>query len=93
MRYGRAPRWDYRLTHYLPRLGDRRIAIHHFKWDATLPQRVREKIEGQGGDLDRWHGDGFIREYRRLDEHLRRDGRPNWLTPSRQGFSLRSPST
>jgi|SRR6185369_2531188 hypothetical protein len=74
VRYGRAPRCDYRLTHYLPRFGERRIAIHHFKWDATLPQRVREKIEGRGGDLDRWHADGFMREYRRLDARLRRDG-------------------
>ncbi len=73
--YGRAPNVDYRLTHYLPRLHERRIAIHHFKWDATLPQRVREKVEGRGGDLDRWHGDGFMREYRRLDEYLRREGR------------------
>jgi len=75
VRYGHARRWDYWLTHYAPRWGDRRIAIHHFKWDATLPQRVREKVEGCGGDLDRWHGGRFMHEYRRLDEQLRRDGR------------------
>jgi hypothetical protein len=36
---------------------------------------VREKLEGRGGDLDRWHGKSFIDEYRRLDEHLMRYGR------------------
>ena len=75
VRRGYTPRWDYRLTHYLPRIGERRIDIHHFKWDSTLPQRVREKLEGRGGDVDRWHGEGFIREYQRLHDHLRREGR------------------
>ena len=73
--YERRPIWNYRLTHYLPRWRERRIEIHHFKWDATLPQRVREKLDGLGGDLDRWHGAGFLREYRTLDAHLKRFGR------------------
>ena len=75
VRYQRIPRWNYRLTHYAPRLGERRIAVDHFKWDATLAQRVRDKLEGRGGDVDRRDSRGFIDEYRRLDAMLRRYGR------------------
>lgn len=75
VRYGYAGKWNYRLTHYGPRRRERRVDIHHFKWDATLPQRVREKLDGRGGDLDRSHGESFLREYRLLDHRLRRDGR------------------
>jgi len=73
--YGYGAQWNYWLTHVRPRWRERRVEIHHFKWDSTLPHRVRNKLEGAGGDLDRWHGSEFMDEYRRLDEHLRRHGR------------------
>jgi hypothetical protein len=75
LRLGWGTLWDYRLTHYRPRLPERRVEIHHFKWDATLPRRVRNKIEGREGDLDRWHGRNFMNEYEILNEHLQCNGR------------------
>lgn len=73
--YGRRERWSYWRTHRLPRWREKQVEIHHFKWDATLPQRLRHKLEGSAGDLDRLHGPDFMDQYRRLHEHLARHGR------------------
>jgi hypothetical protein len=73
--FGLSPGLNYRLTHGWPRWGDRVIEIHHFKWDATLPRRVEEKLMAAGGDHDAAEGPAYIEEYRRLDRHLREHGR------------------
>ena len=73
--FGLSAGLNYRLTHGLPRRGDQAIEIHHFKWDATLPRRVSEKLQSAGGDHDAAEGPAYIEEYRRLDRHLREHGR------------------
>ena len=73
--FGLTPGLNYRLTHQWPRFGDRTIEIHHFKWDATLPGRVTEKLQAAAGDHDAAEGPAYIEEYRRLDRHLREHGR------------------
>ena len=46
------------------------IQIHHFKWDASLPERLDNKLQGLAGDRDRVDGSAFMGEYRRLAAHL-----------------------
>jgi hypothetical protein len=64
-------RW--RLTHSGP-WSEPSIEIHHFKWDATLRQRLSDKLNGAAGDRDRIDGAGFMDEYRRLADHLEETG-------------------
>ena len=73
--FGLTPVLNYRFTHGWPRRGDHELEIHHFKWDATLPSRVREKLAAAGGDCDATEGPGYLDEYRRLERHLREHGR------------------
>lgn len=73
--YGLGLPSNYWMTHHLPRWHDKRAEIHHFKWDATLPQRLHEKLAGVGGDIDRQHGPEFIGEYERLAAILQSAGR------------------
>ena len=66
--------WNYRWTHRMPWRREPTIEILHFKWDATLAQRLHDKLAGIGGDVDYRDGPGFMREYRALADHLDRHG-------------------
>ena len=70
----RSARWNYRWTHQMPWRREPTIDILHFKWDATLPQRLRDKLAGTGGDFDCRDGREFMQEYRSLAHHLERHG-------------------
>jgi hypothetical protein len=51
------------------------VEVHHFKWDASLVERLDNKLTGRGGDRDAAHGKGFIWQYRQLAQHVAMSGR------------------
>ncbi len=73
--YGYSEKKNYEISHESSRAYPEKIEIHHFKWDATLSQRVAEKLSRVGGDLDSVHGKSFMKEYHRLKQHIDQFGR------------------
>jgi len=61
---------EYKVSYMDPRNHLTNIDIHHFKWDATLRQRLENKLRGEGGDKDAIHGKQFIGEYHALYAHI-----------------------
>lgn len=72
--YGYSEQKNYEISHNKINTYPDLIEIHHFKWDSTLMQRVKEKLSRAGGDLDSVHGNSFIKEYLRLKQHIEQYG-------------------
>jgi len=100
---------DYRnlfLTLRDPAAPRLEIDVHHFKWDASLRERLDAKLQVRRGDFDAVEGAGFIHEYERLARHINnaqriavagmnRVGRPtiHYLRKSRVNPRSRGPAT
>ncbi len=72
VQFGVDPERNYVRTSHDPRAHPTVIEVHHFKWDASLARRTREKINGAGGDRDAIDDPSFMHEYHSILEHVHR---------------------
>jgi hypothetical protein len=71
LRYGSTDRQvDYDRTQFDTCGYPDPIEVGHFRWDATVVPRLRDKFEGKGGDREAVEDPTFMAEYQRIWDHI-----------------------